>query len=1050
MSTENLGIAWATEAESRPKSAPRDMSIIVFSAFAATLLAIVCHYATMALFPEQRVVHYVFASGAVIAICIPCLYIVLRGATTTLIRRLLAVAMGGLIIASVFGMASALRQEEYLPAISILTEDFAHRRQILQGASYMSIVFFFIVFFLCIIEAQNDKAKIAAQADSLRVITEQAPEIICQLDGRGGIRFINRELFGRSRNKLEGMRFDAFLSSSDRVPFLRHLRRAISTNVPQALEVDAGLDSANRVRFRCRFAPADSDPNSDDVIMIATDMTEHVQVEDALRRAEARWRSLLENAPDYIVITDQSGVIRYLNRGGPDLPQESFINRCCFDLVEDNYQEPARKAFEQAWNDGEAVELEVAFPRKDKDSLWFSCHVGPIIVGTQTTGLVVVFRDVTDQRRQAKALRESEERLKFAIAAGDIGLWDLRLDKGLYTGNEHWAGLLGYGPDGAELELNEWIQLIHPDDRESVINAFRGHLDSRTSMYQSEFRMLSGTGEYRWILSTGRVVERDKNREPVRISGTHVDITDRKAAEEQLRATKSRLTETQRVGHIGSWELDTVNIRLWWSEEQYRIFGVDPETFTPSLRSVLRMIPREERKSSLRKLRAALQADAPFAIELPITGPDGQPHLIALRGHAERDEFGRAARILGTAQDITERSEAEEERRRLEFQMQQTQKLESLGVLAGGIAHDFNNLLVGIIGHTDLALAELDLDSPVVENLSQIENAARRAADLAKHMLAYSGGGTFTVQPLELSSLVEEMAHLLSSSVSKKVTLRPCLADDLPSIEADATQVGQVVMNLVTNASDAIGDNEGAIHLKTGLRTCDREYLNEGYFGENLPVGDYVYLEVSDSGDGMDAETLRRMFEPFFTTKFTGRGLGLATVMGIARGHKAALRVSSELGHGTRFTVLFPACDRPESALQEVTPAIDDTRNGKGTVLVVDDEEMVRRLAEVALERMGYEVILANDGQEGVDLFRERGDEVDAVLLDMTMPRMNGDEAYEAMQAIDPEVRVVLTSGYTEQDATQHIGASSLAGFLQKPFKIAALSEAIQKAITQT
>ena len=298
--------------------------------------------------------------------------------------------------------------------------------------------------------------------------------------------------------------------------------------------------------------------------------------------------------------------------------------------------------------------------------------------------------------------------------------------------------------------------------------------------------------------------------------------------------------------------------------------------------------------------------------------------------------------ILATHRNITELKQAEAERHRLEQQMLHAQKLESLGVLAGGIAHDFNNILMVIIGNADLALMHINNTSPIVDNLHQIEKAAARAADLAKQMLAYSGRGKFLIENLDLNSLLDEMLHMLQVSISKKAILRFNKHLHLPMVEADATQIRQIIMNLVINASEAIGEKSGVISISTGCMECDHNYLRDVWLDEKLSDGLYVYMEISDSGCGMDRETLSKIFDPFFTTKFTGRGLGMAAVLGIVRGHKGAIRVYSEPGKGTTFKILLPSSGKPNE-LFNIENSQDEWK-GSGTVLLVDDEETVRSI----------------------------------------------------------------------------------------------------------
>ena len=410
------------------------------------------------------------------------------------------------------------------------------------------------------------------------------------------------------------------------------------------------------------------------------------------------------------------------------------------------------------------------------------------------------------------------------------------------------------------------------------------------------------------------------------------------------------------------------------------------------------------------------------------------------------DAGGALVEFQAVGRDVTARRAAEDARRELEAdlrareqqqkyerQLLQSQKLESLGVLAGGIAHDFNNLLTGVLGYASLCRMRLPPADPSAHDLKQIEAAAQRAADLCQQMLAYAGRGQFVVQPVDLNTLTQEMTQLLSTALSKKAVLKYNLTIGLPAVQADATQLRQIVMNLVTNASDAIGARSGVITLTTGLIDADAHYLAE-IQAQQLAPGPYVYLEVSDTGDGMTDEVKARIFDPFFTTKFTGRGLGLAAVQGIVRAHKGAIKLYSQPGKGTTFKVLFPALERAGEAAAAAPPRA--ARNGRGRrILVVDDEEDVRVFARKALELSGFAVTLATDGLDGAEAFAAAPEAFALVLLDLTMPRMHGADAYRAMRARRADVRVVLTSGFAAQEATSGFEGKGLAGFLRKPFR---------------
>jgi two-component system, cell cycle sensor histidine kinase and response regulator CckA len=408
------------------------------------------------------------------------------------------------------------------------------------------------------------------------------------------------------------------------------------------------------------------------------------------------------------------------------------------------------------------------------------------------------------------------------------------------------------------------------------------------------------------------------------------------------------------------------------------------------------------------------------------------------------DAQGEVVGTTGIARDVTDRKRAEEERRLLEAKMRDAQKLESLGVLAGGIAHDFNNLLMGILGNANLARLELAAESPALMTVSDIETAALRAAELTKQMLAYSGKGRFVIQRLDLSAVVREMTSLLGSVVSKKATLRLDLGPSLPPIEADASQIRQVVMNLLTNASDALRDEPGLITITTGEVVADREYLTSSFADEELPEGRYVYLEVSDTGCGMDEATKGRIFDPFFTTQFTGRGLGLAAVLGIVRGHQGTIRVYSEVGRGTTFKLLFPAAEAAVEPAGEQSDPSANAWSGSGLILLVDDEETVRVVARRMLERLGFRVALASNGRVALRVLEARATEVTAVLLDMMMPEMSGEETFREIRRRYPSLPIVLSSGYNEPDATARFVGRGLAGFIQKPYRVEELRETLR------
>lgn len=436
---------------------------------------------------------------------------------------------------------------------------------------------------------------------------------------------------------------------------------------------------------------------------------------------------------------------------------------------------------------------------------------------------------------------------------------------------------------------------------------------------------------------------------------------------------------------------------------------------------------------------------------VPVRHMEGVVVVIGLAGPRGREvdwppDTIAMMRLAGTLLSaVVDRHRAEAKRQELERRMQDAQKLESLGVLAGGIAHDFNNLLTAILGNASVVRSELDVASPLEGPLEQIEVASKRAADLCRQMLAYAGRGRVAVQLFDINEVLRESESLMRVSVPKKARFELVLGSSLPPIVADLGQTRQVVMNLLINAAEALEEAEGAIRITTSERWCTTQELARTAFNPQLPEGPYLCLAVSDTGVGIPPETIERIFDPFFTTKFTGRGLGLAAVIGIVRAHKGALRVQSTVGQGSTFEVLMPI-QSSTSPVRELPRVPDDETLAKwrtsGTVLVVDDEPGVRELVRAVLQRSGLTVLVAEDGRSAVEIFRARAAEISLVLLDLRMPGLDGEETLAAMREIRPEVESILMSGYSPSGMTAPITGS----FVQKPFTPAALRAAVWKA----
>jgi len=531
------------------------------------------------------------------------------------------------------------------------------------------------------------------------------------------------------------------------------------------------------------------------------------------------------------------------------------------------------------------------------------------------------------------------------------------------------------------------------------------------------------------------------------VSGHIAQIIERKWAEEKLRQSKQRLLLHAQQTQFAYIEWTTEMEPLVWNPAAEKIFGFTKEEVLG--RRVFEMIVPDEVKETVQEIVAGIVSGegGTHSINKNVT-KDGRTILCEWYNTPLVDDRGRVIAIASLAQDLTERDRAEKEKRKLEAQVQHAQKLESLGLLAGGIAHDFNNLLMAILGNADLALMELSSGSPARDCLEEIVKTTRTAAELCNQMLAYSGRGRFNITSLDLSEIVREMVNMIEVSTSKKAVVNYFLKEDLPFMEGDASQIRQVILNLITNASEAIGDQIGSISISTGIRECSRSYLADSFL-EGEPVeGTYVYLEVSDTGCGIDKESIGRLFDPFYTTKFTGRGLGLSAVHGIVRGLKGAIKVTSRQGHGTTFTALFPVSGDQNSVEKEVREKNPVEIGFSGTLLIADDEESIRMVGKRLLERLGFNVLTADNGSHALDIFRKEFQQIDCTILDMTMPELDGKQTFRQMRKIKPDARIILSSGYTEQEVTENLLEEGLSGFIQKPYRLSSLSEKLAEVLT--
>lgn len=645
-------------------------------------------------------------------------------------------------------------------------------------------------------------------------------------------------------------------------------------------------------------------------------------------------------------------------------------------------------------------------------------------------------QDITGRVQAEQALRKSEDLLSNTQRIAEIGGWEL----GSEPNEVRWTEEV-YRIHEVPLDYRPTVEealAFYADEGRPVIAKAVEQLVERGIPYDLELPFVTARGRRIWVRTQGKREELPDGT--TRFYGAFQNITARREAEMALRESERRYREL----------LDSLEVGVCLYTPAGEVALSNPKAIEilgdPALPLLLRPctadngaylvdeegqpLPPEEYPVRLAIALVRPIRNQVFGI---VQGGVETQRWILLSAFPHLDEEHTLQRVLVSFTDITRRRTDENERHLLELQMQQAQKMESLGLLAGGIAHDFNNMLLAVLGNADLALATLPAGLPGREYIADIVHGAQRASDLCRQLLAYAGRGRFTVETVRLDQVAEEMAHLLEVSVSKNARLRFEFDPGGPAVEADVTQLRQIIMNLITNASDALDNRPGDITLRTGRTACGADYLAGTYLDDGLPSGNYAYIEVEDTGAGMDAETQARIFDPFFTSKAAGHGLGLSTVLGIVRSHRGAIDIQSAPGCGARIRVLLPAGGAPASLESPANSAEHGARLA-GTVLFVDDEAAIRDLGKRILERAGLEVLLAEDGQEAVEVFERAQDRIGLVVLDLVMPRMNGREAFRALRELRPGLPIILSSAYSEQEVVEGLEAGN-ARFIQKPYR---------------
>ena len=656
--------------------------------------------------------------------------------------------------------------------------------------------------------------------------------------------------------------------------------------------------------------------------------------------------------------------------------------------------------------------------------------------------LVGLNRDISLERKTEAALHLIEERWQLALEGNNDGVWDWDITTGHFFYDTRYSVMLGFALGELPTHYAAHHKLVHPDDRAEFEASNQAHLMGAVSYFQHEHRIQSKSGDWIWVLDRGKVVSRSTEGRPLRMVGTHTDITARKQLEQRLRQAEELSLQVSRLAQIGGWELKLDSGQLTLSEGARPLHEL-PGSQQPNLEQFLNFFTPEARAA----LRAALfgrTADSPaFDLELPFISATDRPLRVRMIGRAVLRE-DRPILVRGAIQDITARYDSENARRELEGRLFQAQKMETLGTLAGGIAHDFNNLLTGIIGYHELATDTIPEDHPARACLDEARGASMRARDLVEQILTFSRQSSGEeYEPVDLTLVLREAGRFLRATLAANIVIETDIPEDAGRVLANTTQIYQVLLNLGSNAAHAMRSNGGTLRISMHPTEIGAERVPT--LGGATP-GRYLRLDISDTGHGIDETTLRRIFDPFFTTKNSreGTGLGLAVVHGIIRAHRGAIDVESTVGIGTTFHIYLPVA---EKASQPYSDKPERPPNGHGqSIFVVDDEELVGRFVTLALESIGYRVRAFNTGAKCLAALNEPDARPDLLLTDQTMPGLQGTELAAAMQEKLPNLPIIIMSGYFSKVPRQSLGALHHAQLLAKPFTTEELAYALDRA----
>ena len=886
--------------------------------------------------------------------------------------------------------------------------------------------------------------------EQFRILSNDLPALICEFLPDTTLTFVNHaycEFFGMSAEKLIGCSFLDLIPEEAREDTKKQFSSLTMQKPVKAYThevIKNGKIAWQEWRDRAIF---DEQGQILKYHSIGIDITERKEAEESLRESEKFFSGTLNNLLIFIGVLEPNGKVIFVNNTPLEavgIELEDVVGKIFYDTYWWTHSEEVIQTLKQdieACASGEIVFREIEIRMARGSLMWIEFSMHPIYNEEGKIEYIVPEgRDISERKEAEEALRQSEEKFRALVETTSDWIWEVD-SNGIYIYvSPQVESLLGHTSE--EVIGKTPFDFMPPEEARRVGEIFATIVEECKPFYNLENINLHKDGR-QVVLETSGVPIFDDKGNLTGFRGVDRDITERKRSEEKVRREKERVEQYLNIAGVMLATINADEKITMMNKKGCEILGCkEGELIGKNWFDLL--VPqelRDEVRGVFRKLMDGDIEPVKFYENLLVT-KDGEKKLLAFHNTIIKDPNGQITGVLFSGEDISERKRAEEEREKLQEQLNQAQKMEAIGTLAGGIAHNFNNILMGVQGRISLMMVDKEPSDPDYEHLIGIEEYIKNAVELTSDLLGFARGGKYEVKPTDLNALIKHENRMFGNT-RKEIRVQEKYEKDLWTVKVDHGQIRQVLLNLYVNAWQAMPDG-GDLYIQTENVTLDKEYIKP--FA--VAPGKYVKVSVTDTGVGIDAAIREKIFDPFFTTKDAsqGSGLGLASVYGIIKNHSGFINVYSEKGEGTTFNIYLPASEK-ESMGKAHWPNKHEIQYGQGTVLLVDDEEMIVEVGQAMLEKLGYRALTAGSGQEALDLYEKQKGEIDLVILDIIMPDMGGSETFDRLKAINGNVNVLLSSGYSINGQATEIMDRGCIEFIQKPFSIKALSIKVHEAL---